>query len=59
MRQKLMLSQWQGLGENVGNIVSGLDIDDFGVTVVNELLEPMTFNAEVLGARVMRCIPKV
>ena len=54
-----MLSQWQGLGENVGNIVSGLDIGDFGVTVVNELLEPMTFNVEVLGARVMRCIPKV
>ena len=54
-----MLSQQQGLGENVGDIVSGLDIGDFSVTTVNELLEPMTFNAEVFGVRVMRCVPKV
>ena len=54
-----MLSQRQGLGENVGDIVSGLDIGDFGITAVNEFLEPMTFDVEVLGARVMRCIPKV
>ena len=59
MRKKLMLSQQQGLGENVGDIVSGLDIGDFGITAVNEFLEPMTFDVEVLGARVMRCIPKV
>ena len=50
--QQLMLSQWQGLGENVGDIVSRLDIGDFGITTVNELPEPMTFDAEVLGARV-------
>ena len=59
MRKKLMLSQQQGLGENVGDIVSGLDIGDLGVTVVNKFLEPMAFNAEVFGARVMRCVLKV
>ena len=54
MRKKLMLSQQQGLGENVSNIVSRFDIGDLSITVVNELPEPMTFNAEVFGARVMR-----
>ena len=52
MRQKLMLSQWQSLGENVNDIFSRLDIGDFSVTMVNELLEPMTFNTEVFGVRV-------
>ena len=59
MRKELVLSQWQGLGENVGNIVSGFYIGDLGVTVVNELLEPMTFDVEVFHAGVMRCIAKV
>ena len=59
MRKELVLSQWQGLGENVGNIVSRFDIGDFSVTMVNELLEPMTFDAEVFCVRVMRCVVKV
>ena len=54
-----MLSQWQGLGENVSDIVSGLDIGDLSITMVNELPEPMTFNTEVFGVRVMRCVLKV
>ena len=52
MRKELVLSQQQGLSENVGDIVSRFDIGDLGVTVVNELLEPMTFDTEVFGARV-------
>ena len=59
MRKELVLSQWQGLSENVGNIVSGFDIGDLGVTMVNELLEPMTFNTEMFRMRVMRCVAKV
>ena len=59
MRKELMLSQWQGLGENVSDIVSGLDIGDLSITMVNELPEPMTFNTEVFGVRVMRCVLKV
>ena len=54
-----MLSQQQSLHENVGDIFSRLDIGDFGVTMVDELPEPMTFDAEVFGVRVMRCILKV
>ena len=54
-----MLSQRQGLGENVGDIVSGFYIGDLDVTVVNELPEPMTFDAEVFHAGVMRCVAKV
>ena len=59
MRKELVLSQWQGLGENVGDIVSGFYIGDLGVTMVNKLLEPMTFNVEVFHVGVMRCIVKV
>ena len=59
MRKELVLSQWQGLSENVSNIVSGFDIGDLCITVVNELLEPMTFDTEVFCMRVMRCVAKV
>ena len=59
MRKELVLSQWQGLSENVGDIVSRFDIGDLGITVVNELLEPMTFDAEMFCTRVMRCVAKV
>ena len=59
MRKELVLSQWQGLSENVGDIVSGSDIGDLSVTVVNELLEPMTFDVEMFCTRVMRCVAKV
>ena len=54
-----MLSQPQGLGENVSNIVSGFDIGDLGVTMVNELPETMTFDMEMFHTRVMRCVAKV
>ena len=59
MRKELVLSQQQGLGENVSDIVSGFDIGDLTVTAVNELPEPMTFDTEVFRVRVMRCITKV
>ena len=59
MRKELVLSQRQGLSENVGDIVSGFDIGDLCVTVVNELPEPMTFDAEMFRTRVMRCVVKV
>ena len=59
MRKELVLSQRQGLGENVSDIVSRFDIGDLGFTTVNELPEPMTFDMEMFCVRVMRCIMKV
>ena len=54
-----MLWEWQGLNEHISNVVSGLHISNAGLIMSNELTDPMTFNAKVLGTWVVGSILNV
>ena len=54
-----MLQEWQGLSEHISDVVGGLHVSNAGLIMSDELTDPMTFDAKVLGTRVVGSILNV
>ena len=48
-----MLRERQGLSEHISDVVGGLHVSNASLIMSDELTDPMTFDAKVLGTRVV------